>query len=200
MHEIASRVHSKDNPMIGKNFVGPLVTYFSSVLGKKFPSTIISPQYWRANFESPVLLHEAVSGMMTAMHPGLLVETRPHRALMAPLRQTSEAMSSDCNPHSDNVVDLPLLAGIFSIKGYCVDLGQVNEVGQQIPRNHGLERQSLTCRITYGTIQTRSSCMRTVTRKSGVCVCTLAMVFRVAGYPEVPEKSPYGEMCCGARI
>ena len=137
MNEIASRMPSRGNSTARKNSVGPTVTFFSSVYGRKYPSTTLGPHYWRLNLESPVLFHEAVLEMVTVMHPEVLVEIGPHSALMAPLRQISKTMTSEVKfpeylsaikRNSDNVSDLLTLAGTFFVKGYRVDLGRVNAV------------------------------------------------------------------------
>lgn len=139
MNETASRVPSRGNSTTRtrKNSVGLAISFFSSVYGKKYPSTTLGPHYWRENLESPVLFHEAVSEMVMLMRPQVLVEIGPHSALQAPLRRIAKDMSpevkfpdylSAIKLNSDNVTDLLTLAGTFFAKGCHVDLGRVNYV------------------------------------------------------------------------
>ena len=132
MNETASRIPSRGNSTTRKNSVELPVIFFSSVYGRKYPSTTLGPHYWRENLESPVLFHEAVSEMVMVMHPEVLVEIGPHSVLMAPLRQISKTMTSEVKfpeylsaikRNSDNVSDLLTLAGTLFVKGYRVDLG-----------------------------------------------------------------------------
>ncbi|KAL8783267.1 MAG: hypothetical protein Q9213_004743 [Squamulea squamosa] len=135
MKQTASRVPSRGDLTTRKNAIGLPVHFFSSVFGRKYTPSALGPPYWRENLESPVLFHEAVSEMVTLMHPEVLVEIGPHSALMGPLRQIAKAMSPEVKfpeylsvikRNSDNVTNILTLAGTFFARGYRVDLGRVN--------------------------------------------------------------------------
>ena len=149
MVEIASGILSSGKSTTKTNPVVSPVTFFSSVYGREYPSATLGPHYWRANLESPVLFHEAITEMVTVMHPEVLVEIGPHSALLGPLRQISKSMTSKVKfpdyfsamkRNSDNVSDLLTLAGNFFVKGYRVDLGRVNAIETGNPKKPLIEK------------------------------------------------------------
>ncbi|KAI9838887.1 MAG: hypothetical protein M1819_004095 [Sarea resinae] len=67
----------------------PLVTFYSSVLGKRFQGSGLDATYWRENLESPVLFTDALDELVTnqELPVDMLVEIGPHSALAGPIRQ-----------------------------------------------------------------------------------------------------------------
>jgi acyl transferase domain-containing protein len=120
-----------------------LPTFISSVTGVEKHAFYPNASYWRQNLESPVRFSQAVTRALAIEDLGInhLIEIGPHSALAGPVRQLKDALKLtsrdlDYTPSlvrgESSVTKLLELAGNLFIKGYPVNLAQVNAVQKMV--------------------------------------------------------------------
>ncbi|KAL4866681.1 hypothetical protein BDV12DRAFT_198902 [Aspergillus spectabilis] len=112
--------------------------FYSSVYGKEYQTTVIDARYFRQNLESPVKFLQAVNQMVTSTALDAVIEIGPHSMLEGPLRQIRQHIIEGGSQfpeylptiirNSDNSMDLLNLAGKLFIKGYPVNVAQINSM------------------------------------------------------------------------
>jgi len=114
--------------------------YSSSVHGIIMEDTFRpGPAYWRENLESPVRFNQALEALLTdeTLKINTVIEVGPHSALAGPIRQIRDGLSRSskdleyisCLVRGENATTRMLdLAGSLFVKGYGVDLANVNAI------------------------------------------------------------------------
>lgn len=117
--------------------------WISSVNGEVVEDGIISPAYWRANLESPVLFENAVGKLLQDFGSHHLVEIGPHSALELPIKQTCTKLSiSKDKVHygtalsrgKNSVTTLLKLVGDLYLHGHDISFKDVNVVSSWPPK------------------------------------------------------------------
>lgn len=124
----------------GSKAVGQRSVYSSSVYGDIMPDTFQpGPSYWRENLESPVRFTQALEALLTdeTLKINTIIEVGPHSALAGPIRQIRDGLGKSskdleyisCLARGENATTRLLdLAGSLFVKGYAIDLANVNAI------------------------------------------------------------------------
>lgn len=114
------------------------VTWISSVDGEVVEREAVSPSYWRANLESPVLFETVVGKLLKYFGSCHLVEIGPHSALELPIKQTYTKLNiSKDKVHyntalsrgKNSVTSVLNLVGDLYLHGHTISFKDVNIVG-----------------------------------------------------------------------
>lgn len=124
------------------------VRFVSSVTGELVTSQL-SPAYWRANLESPVLFSDAVEGLAKD-HEYHLIEIGPHSALELPIKQTRTKLnisesklhySSTLSRGKNSVTTVLNLIGNLYLHGHDISFGDVNHVESPLLKSKNSKTQ-----------------------------------------------------------
>jgi acyl transferase domain-containing protein len=109
---------------------------YSCITGDVVSGKDVSIDYWGRNISDPVLFNQATQEMLTSEASiDHIIEIGPHSALAGPIRQIKSALGFDSDRleylptlirKNNGVDDMLRLAGALFIRGYSVDMEQVN--------------------------------------------------------------------------
>lgn len=74
------------------------VAFFSSLRGKKIPTSDLGPRYWVENLTNPVLFATALKALIEEQSPDTIIEIGPHAALKGPIMQSLKSMQIKTAP------------------------------------------------------------------------------------------------------